>query len=149
MIKDIDENITARLKNTGTQGIIYLQVGANSGQTFEIELTDARTSALMIEDVSVLSQEDAEVAITQFDTALEKVSSERSKYGAYQNALEYLQKNVTNTGVNLTEAQSRIADADMAKEMADFTTRNIINQSAQAMLAQSNQLPQGILQLLK
>jgi flagellin len=148
LIKDIDSNIGGS-NNTQQQGIIYLQVGANKGETFEVELTDARTTALGIDDILVETQEGASVAITKLDNALQQISSERSKYGAYQNALEHLHSNVTNTDLNISAAQSRIADADMAKEMTKFTKNNILNQSAQAMLAQANQMPQGILQLLK
>ncbi len=148
LINDIDSNIGGS-NNTQQQGIIYLQVGANAGETFEVELTDARTTALGIDDISVETREDASAAITKLDNALQQISSERSKYGAYQNALEHLHSNVTNVNLNISAAQSRIADADMAKEMTKFTKNNILNQSAQAMLAQANQMPQGILQLLK
>lgn len=150
LIEDIRNNIGGsdggRIEQ---QGIIYLQVGANEGETFEVELTYARTTALGIEEVSVLTHVDAQKALDTLDKAIQLVSTERAKFGAYQNALEHLQNNVSNTNVNITAAQSRIADADMAKEMADFTKQNILNQSAQAMMAQANQLPQGILQLLK
>ncbi|MGJ9384193.1 flagellin [Salipaludibacillus sp. CF4.18] len=71
------------------------------------------------------------------------------RYGSQQNRLEYIFTNLTNYGENLTTAESRIRDADMALEMTNFTRNNILNQSATAMLAQANQLPQGILQLLQ
>ncbi|WP_044893078.1 flagellin [Bacillus alveayuensis] len=128
---------------------VILQIGANSGNTFTVELTDARTTALGIDDIKVDPREEAQKAINKIDDAIEKVSSERAKFGAYQNALEHIYNNVRNSNVNLTAAESRIADADMALEMAEFTKRNILNQSAQAMLSQANQFPQGILQLLK
>jgi len=93
--------------------------------------------------------EEVKDAIDKLDVALKMVSSARSKFGAYQNSLEHIHSNVTSYNENITTAQSRIADADMAKEMVKYTNRNILMQSAQAMLSQSNQLPQGILQLLK
>ncbi len=83
------------------------------------------------------------------DNAIISVSKSRSKMGAYQNRLEHTINNLTTANENLTAAESRIRDTDMAMEMAEFTKNNILTQAAQAMLAQSNQLPQGILQLLK
>ncbi|MNP00107.1 Flagellin [compost metagenome] len=70
-------------------------------------------------------------------------------YGAYQNALEHIHNNLTNYEVNLTAAESRIRDADMAKEMMKLTKYNVLSQASQAMLAQANQQPQGVLELLK
>ncbi|MCM3788414.1 flagellin [Domibacillus indicus] len=128
---------------------VILQVGANEGDEFKIDLTDARTIALGIDDINTSTRQGAEAALTKLDGALQKISSERSKYGAYQNALEHIYTNVTNSGENATASESRISDADMALEMTEFTKRNILIQSGQAMLAQSNQLPQGILELLK
>jgi flagellin len=128
---------------------IILQVGANKGQNVKLNLTDARTSKLEVDDVLVSSREEAEEAISKLDDAIEMVSSERSKWGSYQNRLEHTHNNVSNYEENVTAAESRITDADMALKMTEFTKRNIINQSATAMLAQSNQMPQGILQLLQ
>lgn len=128
---------------------LILQVGPNSGDQFTMHLFDARTPNLGIDNIKVDPWEEAQIAINKIDNAIEKMSSERSKFGAYQNALEYIHTNVTNAGENATASESRISDADMALEMTEFTKRNILIQSGQAMLAQSNQLPQGILQLLK
>jgi flagellin len=128
---------------------IILQVGSNEGDQYKIQLSDARTESLGIDNVDVNNQEGAQQAIGKIDEAINKVSTERSKWGAYQNGLEHIHNNVSNASENTTTAQSRIADADMAKEMTEFTKKNILNQSAQAMIAQANQLPQGILQLLK
>jgi flagellin len=91
----------------------------------------------------------AQVAISVIDNAITKVSAERSKLGAFQNRLEHTINNLKTTNENLTSSESRIRDVDMAMEMTTFTKNNILNQSAQAMLAQANQLPQGILQLLQ
>ena len=77
------------------------------------------------------------------------VSTERSNLGAFQNRLEHTTNNLQTSNENLTSAESRIRDLDMAEEMTNFTRNNILNQAGQAMLAQANQLPQGILQLLK
>ncbi|EJL45875.1 flagellin/flagellar hook associated protein [Brevibacillus sp. CF112] len=74
---------------------------------------------------------------------------ERSKFGAYQNALEHIHNNVSNYAVNLSAAESRIKDADMAKEIMEMTKNNILSQVATAMLVQANQTPRGVLQLLR
>ncbi|WP_322390100.1 flagellin, partial [Clostridium perfringens] len=87
--------------------------------------------------------------IDTINTALDKVSSERAKLGAMQNRLEHTINNVNTSSENLTAAESRVRDVDMAKEMMNFSKNNILNQAAQAMLAQANQQPQGVLQLLR
>ncbi|QDX93954.1 flagellin [Brevibacillus laterosporus] len=99
--------------------------------------------------VDISTQKAADKAITTINDALNKVSEERSKLGANQNRLEHTINNLGATAENLTAAESRIRDVDMAKEMMDFTKNNILTQAAQAMLAQANQQPQGVLQLLR
>ncbi|MCM3443760.1 hypothetical protein M3683_23200 [Metabacillus halosaccharovorans] len=99
--------------------------------------------------VNVSSPDAARLAITSLDNAISLVSEERSKLGAFQNRLEHTITNLQTANENLTSAESRIRDTDMAKSMTEFTKNNILNQAGQAMLAQANQLPQGILQLLK
>ncbi|MBJ6361932.1 flagellin [Paenibacillus sp. GCM10012307] len=99
--------------------------------------------------VDISSQSTADAAITTINDALNTVSEERSKLGANQNRLEHTINNLGTTSENLSAAESRIRDVDMAKEMMDFTKNNILTQAAQAMLAQANQQPQGVLQLLR
>ncbi len=99
--------------------------------------------------IDVSSQSAASDAITTIQKAIETVSAERSKLGAYQNRLEHTIANLGTSSENLTAAESRIRDVDMAKEMMEFTKSSILTQAAQAMLAQANQLPQGVLQLLR
>ncbi len=91
----------------------------------------------------------ATAAVDVMDDAIKTVSSERSKLGSFQNRLEHVISNLNNSSENLTAAESRVRDVDMAKEMMEFTKNNILSQAAQAMLAQANQQPQAILQLLK
>jgi flagellin len=88
-------------------------------------------------------------AVKVLDNAIKSVSQERSKLGAYQNRLEHTINNLGTSSENLTAAESRVRDVDMAKEMMDQTKNSILSQAAQAMLAQSNQIPQGVLQLLR
>lgn len=99
--------------------------------------------------LDVSNSDKAQAAITVIDDAIQRVSSERARLGAVQNRLEYTVDNLKTMNENVTSSESRIRDVDMAEEMTNFTKNNILNQAAQAMLAQANQLPQGVLQLLK
>jgi len=99
--------------------------------------------------LSVATAEDAMNSITVVDNAIRQVSAERSKLGAIQNRLEHTINNLNASSENLTAAESRVRDVDMAKEMMEQTKNNILAQAAQAMLAQANQQPQGVLQLLR
>jgi flagellin len=98
--------------------------------------------------IDVSTQLAASKAITTINNALETVSKERSKLGAMQNRLEHTIKNLDTSAENLQASEARIRDVDMAKEMMEFTKNNILTQAAQAMLAQANAQPQGVLQLL-
>ncbi|ETI89123.1 MAG: flagellin protein [Clostridium butyricum DORA_1] len=99
--------------------------------------------------IDLTTQNAASTAITKIDDAIKKVSEERSKLGAYQNRLEHTIANLGTSSENLTAAESRIRDVDMAKEMSTFSKNNILSQAAQAMLAQANSQPQQVLQLLR
>lgn len=135
-------------------GIFKFQVGANAGETIDLTINDMQAAALGVDAtdnltaIDVETQAGADKAITTIDAAIKQVSSERSQLGAKQNRLEHTINNLTTTSENLSAAESRIRDVDMAKEMMDFTKNNILNQASTAMLAQANQMPQGVLQLL-
>lgn len=137
------------LRQTLQDASVTFQIGTNAGEIVALGIGDIRTKALGIDKFKLTDETSASNAIAIIDDAIDKVSAVRSKLGAYQNRMEHTVNNITQSNENLTSAESRIRDADMAKEMTDFTKYNIINQSATAMLAQANQLPQGILQLLK
>lgn len=126
-----------------------LQIGANAGQNLGITIDDMRSAALGVSTVSVATHTDANVAITSIESAITRVSTQRSNLGAWQNRLDHTINNLGTSAENLTAAESRIRDVDMAQEMMEFTKNNILSQAAQAMLAQANQLPQGVLQLLR
>lgn len=128
---------------------IMAQVGANSGQTAFISMSDMRAEALGVKQVDISSKFGAATAIETVNLAISKVSSQRSSLGAVQNRLEHTIKNLDTSSENLQASESRIRDVDMAKEMMNFTKNNILQQAAQAMLAQANQQPQGVLQLLR
>lgn len=132
-----------------SNGGLNMHIGANEAQTMYISVGDMRSSALGVNGIDVRTKETAESSITTIQTALDKVSSERAKLGAYQNRLEHTINNLGTTSENLTASESRIRDVDMAKEMMSFTKNNILSQAAQAMLAQANQQPQSVLQLLQ
>ena len=130
-----------------------LQIGANSSAdlTLEINVKDMSASALKITStaVSVATNDLAKKSIDAINDAIKSVSTQRSSLGANQNRLEHTIANLDNASENLTAAESRVRDVDMAKEMMSFSKNNILNQAAQAMLAQANQQPQGVLQLLR
>ncbi|WP_313237942.1 flagellin N-terminal helical domain-containing protein [Sporosarcina ureae] len=140
---------TTDINSEGTGTMLLLQVGANAGQNMKVILTDARTSALGISNLNITSREEAEKAISLVDQAVQKISSERSKYGSYQNVLQHIEKNVANYHENILSSESRIRDTDMSKEITQLTGHQTLLQASQAMLVQANQMTQGILQLLK
>jgi len=128
---------------------LTLQIGANENSHFSIEMNDMTTSSIGIVNLSVLTVTDAQEAIQLIDQSLNMALTQRSKFGAYQNRLEYTINNLTSSAENLTASESQIRDVDMAKEIMNQTKNSILSQAAQAMLAQSNQMPQGVLQLLR
>lgn len=132
-----------------TNKALAFQIGANTNQNVMIDVPQLSTVKLGIDEINVLNHEDANMAIFKLDKAINDISSTRAKLGATQNRLEHTINNLQVTHENLSSAESRIRDADMALEMTEFTKNNILNQAAQAMLAQANQLPQGVLQLLQ
>ena len=128
---------------------LSFQIGANQGQDLKISFSDMKASALGVESLDITSTDKAKSAIATIENAIESVSTERAKFGAYQNRLEHTINNLGTSSENLTAAESRIRDVDMAKEIMEFTKNNILQQAAQAMLAQANHAPQGVLQLLR
>lgn len=134
-------------------GKVALQVGANKDQKLEVEVGNMKGSSIGIGEkasaISVSSFTSAGQAISTIDEAIKKVSEQRSKLGALQNRLEHTIRNLDNAAENTQAAESRIRDTDMAKQMSKFTKDNILTQASQAMLAQANQLPQQVLQLLR
>ena len=131
---------------------LNFQVGANCGQSIQVTFSAMNATSLGVShgagNLSVGSHEKATATISTINAAIEKVSTERSKYGAVQNRLEHTIANVDNAAENLQSAESRIRDVDMATEMMTYSKNNILQQAAQSMLAQANQQPQQVLQLL-
>ncbi|MGV8982696.1 flagellin N-terminal helical domain-containing protein [Clostridium sp.] len=166
-----------KIVGPGAQGSGFsttFQIGANKGQSMALNINDMRSAALKITGnagesgftatngvtdgttdikqeaaLNLLTKEDATKSLETLDKAIASVSSERGKLGAMQNRLEHTIANLGTSSENLTSAESRIRDVDMAKEMSTFSKNNILNQAAQAMLAQANQQPQQVLALLR
>jgi flagellin len=128
-----------------------IQIGANKGETLTLSIGNMRATALTVAstNINVSTSADAQNSISLINAAINTVSSERAKLGAKQNRLEHTIKNLDTAAENLQASESRIRDVDMAKEMMAFTKNNILNQAATAMLAQANQAPQAVLQLLQ
>jgi flagellin len=125
------------------------QIGANKDQTITLDISTMNAAALSVNGVDVSTVTGAGSAIAIIDKAISSVSGERAKLGAVQNRLEHTVNNLSVTSENLTAAESRIRDVDMAREMMKFTKDQILLQSSNAMLAQANQLPQNVLSLLR
>ncbi|GAB0168880.1 flagellin [Lysinibacillus sp. CTST325] len=139
---------TQKLLNSSFQGKVF-HIGANKGQNITLTIKDMGAKGVGVSGVKIDKQSAANGAISTINKALETVSTQRSALGAVQNRLEHTINNLGATSENLTAAESRIRDTDMAKEMMGFTKNNILMQAAQSMLAQANQQPQGVLQLLR
>jgi len=167
----------SQVVGAGVQGSGFnttFQIGANKGQSMNLSINDMRSAALKVTGnagqagftsslgvtngttdimqeaaLNLMTKEDATKSLDTLDKAIASVSSERGKLGAIQNRLEHTIANLGTSSENLTSAESRIRDVDMAKEMSTFSKNNILNQAAQAMLAQANQQPQQVLALLR
>ena len=128
---------------------IKVQIGPTASETLVVETAKLGSSPLGVKSIDVSTVSKANSAITTINKAINTVSTHRAKLGASQNRLEHTINNLKTTNENMTAAESRIRDTDMAKEMAAFTKNNILNQAAQSMLSQANQQPQGVLSLLR
>ena len=143
------QNLTFSTTKNGAA--LTLQIGDTSADfnQMEVSVGDMHADALGIADVDISTQAGAKAAVDKIKAAINSVSSTRGDLGAIQNRLEHTINNLSVTAENMTAAESRIRDVDMANEMMAYTKNNILVQSSQAMLAQANQIPQGVLQLLQ
>lgn len=126
-----------------------LQVGANEGQVIQIEIPALQTVYLGVDNLDISTEEKATEAIDIIGNAINQLSSIRSKIGAYCNRIEHTITNLDTTEENMTAAYSRIMDVDMATEMTEYSTVQVLVESSTAMLAQANERPQSVLQLLQ
>ena len=130
-------------------GSMTLQIGANENQTLELRMPPITKKNLGLDHTDVLTEESAGKAIGEISNAISFVSSIRSSLGAYQNRLEHTTTNLDITSENMTSAYSRIMDVDMATEMTKYSSLQVISQAATSMLAQANERPSQVLQLLQ
>ncbi|MCH5340793.1 MAG: hypothetical protein J1E01_04960 [Acetatifactor sp.] len=130
-------------------GAMKIQVGANEGQTLDMDIPAISLKSMGIENMDVLTKDNALDAIVRIDGAIKYVSSVRGRLGAYQNRLESTINNLDVTTENMTAAYSRIMDVDMAEEMTQYTTYQVLTQAGTSMLAQANERPSQVLQLLQ
>ena len=143
------------IKPISAQGMMTFQIGPSSAETIKVTLQGMASTDIRVDKINVSNATNsagikaANEAIDTIRAAIDKVSQFRAKLGAAQNRLEHTVNNLRVTSENLTAAESRIRDTDMADEITAFTKNNILLQSSQSMLAQSNAAPQGILNLLR
>ena len=135
-------------------GVMTIQSGANSGETLTLDLRKADLATTLADlatgmAAGVDTAANAATSLTAIDAAIQSVSDSRAYTGAVQNRLDYTINNLNASAENTQAAESRIRDVDMAKEMMNLTKNNILTQASQAMLAQANQAPQAVLQLLR
>ena len=145
---------TVRAQNTSSDNAINLQVGTKANQSIKVGLTDMRAESLGLQGSSgatlqVGTQAQANAAINVLDTAIQKALDQQTTIGAVQSRLEYTASNLTTASQNVQSSESTIRDADMAKEMTEYTKNNVLLQAAQSMLAQANQNSSSVLSLLK
>lgn len=152
MTMDVDTLLsTAGTASTVTvrNNAATLQTGANEGETMKIAIGDMSSDALGVDELDLTTTDGASSAIDAIDEAINKVSTQRSALGAYENRLDYTVSTNTAASENLTSAESLIRDTDMASEMAEYTKLNVLVQAATSMLAQANSQPQNVLSLLQ
>ncbi len=147
IVKSTNFNGTTLLN--GSMKGLKLQVGAAQSDIIKVTVAKLNAEGLKINGLKVNKVDEANAAIKTIKGAINEVSTARAGLGAIQNRLEYTINNLDTTAENMTSANSRIRDTDMAKEMMNYTKMNVLTQAAQAMLAQANQQPQSVLQLLQ
>lgn len=145
---EADDKNSILLDLTG-KGAMRLQVGANEGQVIQVEIPALQALYLGVKDLDITTEDKATAAIDIVGDAINQLSSIRAKIGAYANRIEHTIANLDNTEENMTAAYSRIMDVDMATEMTEYSTVQVLVQSSTAMLAQANERPQSVLQLLQ
>ncbi|MCQ2523149.1 MAG: flagellin FliC3 [Lachnospiraceae bacterium] len=148
----VKDNFTGPLKVTATGlGSLKMQIGSMEGQELHVRIPKISLRAMGIdkENYNVLNEENSQDFIAQISKALEYVNNARSQLGAYQNRLEHTDASLGVTTENMTAAYSRIMDVDMAEEMTEYTKNQVLVSAGTAMLAQANERPAQILQLLQ
>ena len=145
---------TVRAQNQSDDNAITLQVGTNANQSIKVGLTDMRSEALGLKGsdgtkLNISTQAKANAAVNVLDNALQKALDQQTTIGSVQSRLSYTSSNLTTASENVQSSESTIRDADMAKEMTEYTKNNVLLQAAQSMLAQANQSSSSVLSLLR
>ena len=145
---------TIRAQNKSDDNAISLQVGASANQSIKVGLTDMRAEALGLKGadgttLNISTQGKANAAINVLDNAIQKALDQQTTIGSVESRLEYTSSNLTTASENVQASESTIRDADMAKEMTNYTKNNVLLQAAQSMLAQANQSSSNVLSLLQ
>ena len=145
---------TIRAQNKSDDNAISLQVGAKANQSIKVGLTDMRAEALGLQGadgtkLNISTQTKANAAINVLDNAIQKALDQQTTIGSVESCLEYTSTNLTTASENVQASESTIGDADMAKEMTNYTKNNVLLQAAQSMLAQANQSSSNVLSLLQ
>ena len=135
--------------NITGMGAMQIQVGANEGQILAIEIPNLSTLYMGVDNLNISTEDKATAAIDTIGKAINYLSGVRAKIGAYANRLEHIITNLDTTEENMTAAYSRIMDVDMATEMTEYSTVQVLVQASTSMLAQANERPQQVLQLLQ
>ena len=130
-------------------GYMTLQVGANTGESFDVNIGRIDSETLGLKGINLRTNSEAENAIARIDNAITSLSAERAKLGAYQNRLEHTILSLDETTEDMTSAFSRIMDTDMAAEMTEFTQQKVLSQAGTSVLAQANERPNTVLTLLQ
>lgn len=130
-------------------GAMTMQIGANEGQVLDIRVPTVSLEEMGILDTDMSTVESSEKAIVSIKGAIQYISNARSQLGSYQNRLDHCINNLDVSNENMTAAYSRIMDVDMAEEMTEYTTVQVISQASMSMLAQANERPAQVLQLLQ
>lgn len=141
-------NINITMELTG-MGPMTLQIGANEGQTIDMRIPEVSLLNIGIKKTDVSTVDGANKAIDEIKNGIAYISQMRSRMGAYQNRLEHTQTSIATSEENITSAYSRIMDTDMAEEMTEYTNLQVVTQAATSMLAQANERPSQMLQLLQ
>ena len=142
-------NITNMELNITGMGAMTMQTGAQEGQILDIRIPTVSLEELGIKNLDMSTMESSQEGIDSIKGAISYISSVRSRLGAYQNRLDHTISNLDITDENMTAAYSRIMDVDMAEEMTEYTTMQVISQASMSMLAQANERPAQVLQLLQ
>ena len=145
---------TIRAQNESHDNAISLQVGAKANQAIKVGLSDMRAEALGLQGadgtkLNISTQSKANAAINVLDNAIQKALDQQTTIGSVESRLEYTSSNLTTASENVQASESTIRDADMAKEMTQYTKNNVLLQAAQSMLAQANQSSSNVLSLLQ